>query len=194
MDLNDYKPLAVRTAKFRGNLGQDLEHAALGIGSELGELSLTVALAWMRMPFDAENLAEELGDASWYPALAAHLMGWEFGELILDPGYASEVAPELAKAVLGRNPVALMLLATAYGGDVISIVKAHAIYGKTLDEVLMKRKLSLLVTTLSLVADIHGFSYTEVVLERNIDKLRQRYPDKYTDDAALARADKAPGE
>ena len=194
MELNQYQALAIRTAKWRGDLALDLDHAALGIGSESGELSETVVLAWMRMPFDANNLAEELGDACWYVALMSQVMGWKFEDLILEPGTASDMSPALAKAVLGRNPVALALLLGAFAGEVLTIVKAHIIYGKPLDDVMLKRKLSLYVTTASLLSDIHGFSFEEVTLKGNIEKLQKRYPDKYTDEAALARADKPAGE
>lgn len=190
MELNQYQPLAIRTVKWMGSPLADMNHAALGIGSETGELSETVALAWMRMPFDANNLAEEIGDICWYVALMSQVNGWKFEDLILDPATASDMSPALAKAVLGRNPVALCLMLAGFSGDILTLVKATVIYGKVLDDVLLKRKLSLFLTTASLLADIHGFSFEEVALQGNIDKLRKRYPNAYTNADALARADK----
>ena len=191
MNLNEYQPLAMRTAKVFVTVPENLIHAALGIASEAGELALTIACAWMKLPFDIQNIPEEMGDACWYSAYLCDTMGWKFEDLILEPGTASEMAPELASAVIGRNPVALALLAAHYGGEVTSVVKAHAIYGKELDDVMMKRHLALYVTTLSLLSDLHGFSFEEVTLAQNIAKLQKRYPDKYSDVDAIARADKA---
>jgi len=194
MELNQYQALAMRTAKIFPTLKENLIHAALGLGSEAGELALTVACAWMKLPFDPKNLPEEMGDACWYSAYLSDVMGWKFEDLILEPGLASEIASELAVAVLGRNPVALTMLASHYAGEVLTVVKAHAIYGKELDHEIMKRQLSLYVTTLSLLSDLHGFSFEEVTLKHNVEKLQKRYPDKYSDADALARADKAEPE
>lgn len=189
MELNQYQSAAMRTAKFFGDKIEDLNHAALGIGSEAGELAEVVATAWMRLPFNVQDICKEIGDASWYSALVSHTMGWNFEDLILEPGVASDMSQMLASAVLGRNPVALSLCLCAFGGDVLTIVKAAKVYNKPIDEIMLKRKLALVVTTLSLLSDIHGFSYTEVTLETNIEKLRKRFPDAYSDEAALARAD-----
>lgn len=194
MELNQYQALACRTAKWRDGLLADLDHACLGIGSESGELALTIGAAWMRMPFNVDNICEEIGDACWYAALMSQVMGWKFEDLILEPGTASEMSNELAAAVLGRNPVALALMLCAFSGDILTICKAAIMYGKPLDDVMLKRKLSLFVTTASLLSDIHGFSFEKVTLKHNIAKLQKRYPDKYSDEAAIARADKPAGE
>ena len=191
MKLNEYQELAIRTAKRLETTAENLNHAALGIGSEAGELALTVAGAWMQLPFDPKNIPEEIGDACWYVALMCQTMDWRFEELFVTPEDGSDMSNELAAAVLGRNPIALTLMLNAFGGDILSVVKAHVIYGKPLDADLLKRELSLYVTTCSLLASIHEIPF-EYVLDGNINKLAKRYPDKYSDQAALARADKAP--
>lgn len=191
MKLEEYQELAIRTAKRLNNKAEDLNHAALGIGSEAGELALTIAGAWMQLPFDPKNIPEEIGDACWYVALMCQTMDWRFEGLFVTPEDGSDMSNELAAAVLGRNPIALTLCMAAFASDVLSVVKAHVIYGKELDADLLKRKLSLYVTTCSLLASIHEIPFA-YVLEGNIAKLAIRYPDKYTDQAALERADKAP--
>lgn len=189
--LSNYRDLAVRTAKMFPDTPANLTHVALGLMTEPGELSLTVANAWMHMPFDAENMCEELGDTCWYAALACALFGWDFEGLFLDPSTASEASPSLAAAVLGRNPVALQLMINHFAGECGSIIKSHVMYGKALDVDLLKRNLELLMTTVSLQASFHQIPFASGVLTSNIEKLRQRYPEKYTDDAAIARADKS---
>jgi hypothetical protein len=190
MQLNEYQSLAMRTAKVFPEVAKNLDHVALGIASEVGELCLTVAQAWMRLPFNPENINEEIGDASWFSALACEIMGWNFEECFLTPDMASDMSTELAAAVLGRNPIAMTLVLSHFGSEIVTIIKAHIIYGKELDAVMMRRNLNLLVTTLSLLSDLHGIPYVEITLAENIAKLAKRYPEKYSDAAAIERADK----
>lgn len=192
MKLKDYQKLAIRTAKLFDELKDNLIHAALGISSEAGELAETIVSAWMQLPFNVENIPEELGDACWYAAYLCHVMGWEFEDMLVEPGDASEMSITLASAVIGRNPVALTLVLNQHAGNVTSVVKAHAIYGKELDHDLLKRELALYVTTVSLLSDIHDIPFERVTLAGNIAKLQKRYPDKYSDTAAIERADKSP--
>jgi hypothetical protein len=190
MQLHQYQDLAMRTAKMFPTLEENLDHAALGIGSEVGEFALTICAAWMKMPFEASNFAEELGDASWYSALACHHMGWRFENLFLDPATLSDMSPELAVAVVNRNPPAMALMMAHFGGEVIGCIKDFKIYKKQCDADRVKKYLTLFVCTLSLLADAHSFSYANVALQLNIEKLRKRYPDRYSDADAIARADK----
>lgn len=190
MNLNEYQGLANRTAKIFDTRRENLIHAVLGISSEAGELCETISSAWMHLPFLVDNIWEEIGDASWYAAYLCETMGWKFEELFIDPATASDLSPELSASVLGRNPPAMTLVLSSFAGEVASIIKAHAIYNKELDELKLQRATSLYVTTLSLIADAHGFHYIDFVLRNNISKLQVRYPDKYSDVAAIERADK----
>lgn len=190
MELKDYQALAVRTAKFFGELKDNLIHAALGISSEAGELAETIVSAWMQLPFNIHNIPEEIGDACWYAAYLCDVMDWKFEDMLLEPGDASEMSVTLAAAVIGRNPVALTLVLNQHASNITSVVKAFAIYGKPLDHELMKRELALYVTTASLLSSIHEADFTDYTLAGNIQKLQARYPDKYSDAAAIERADK----
>jgi len=191
MNRENYQALAIRTAKQLPTKIDNMIHAALGIGSEAGELAETISSAWMQIPFNVANIAEELGDCCWYAALLCEVMGWRFEELVLTPGDASEMSNPLAAAVLGRNPPAMNLVLCSFAGNILSGVKAHAIYGKVLDEDALRRQLALYVTTCELLSHIHDIPFIDVTLAQNIDKLQRRYPDKYSDVAALERADKS---
>jgi hypothetical protein len=187
--LQDYQSLAMRTAKTLPTFHLNLMHAGIGLGTEVGELAETIACAWMQLPVDGNNISEEIGDASWYGALLCDVMSWEFHKQFAEPAVLADMSPTLASAVLGRNPVALQLCLTAFAAEVQGVVKSHVIYGKELDHTKLERALTLFLSTASLLADLHGLDY-EAVLTSNIQKLRKRYPDKYTDDAAIARLDK----
>ena len=191
IERNEYQELAYRTAKPLPTKSEDLVHAALGLGSESGELADTISSAWMHLPFNVHNIAEELGDICWYAALMCVTMGWRFENMTIQAGDASEMSQPLAAAVIGRNPPAMTLVLCSFAGNILSVVKAHVMYGKELDETLLKRQLSLLVTTVELLASAHDIPFVEVVLAQNIGKLQKRYPDKYSDAFAIARADKS---
>ena len=190
MKFTDYQRLAVRTAKRLPTYSQDLQHAALGLGSEAGELALTVSQAFMRMPLEMKNFSEEIGDVSWYAALLCELLGFEFAEMVTDPATLSDMSPELAGAVINRNPVAMTLLLSHFAGEMIGEIKKHVIYGQCLDVERIRKYMILLVCTASLLADLHGFAYVEVALHDNIVKLRDRYPNAYSDEEAVLRMDK----
>lgn len=77
-------------------------------------------------------------------------------------------------------------------GEVTTEVKRMAIYGKLLDE---ERKQHIaeeigdVMWYLAIAADAIGMQMGDIA-EANIAKLKERFPDKYTNEAAEARADK----
>ncbi len=198
MQVNQYQALAMRTAKMFPDLGMNLIHSALGIGSEIGELAETVNAIWLEVPQPpeakpyAENILEEVGDAAWYAALGCAHMGWNFEELIVtDPNVVHELNWPLWKAMQSWSPVAIHECAAGFAGELLTIVKAHAVYGKPLAEPHFRMTMGLYITALAALIESYQ-TYTFVqALEHNIEKLRKRYPDKYSDADALARADKA---
>lgn len=191
MHLNEYPSLAIRTAKIYPTQDWNLIHAYLGIASEVGELQENISAAWLQMPFDPLGICEEGGDISWYVAYLCDTMGWNFGELFLQPDKLSD-NELMAVAVLNKNPPAMTLVLGAIAGDIGTLVKGHLIYGKPLDADNLKLKTSHLISLTALIMDIHGISYTESCLPENIDKLKKRYPVQFTDVDAMERKDKTP--
>jgi NTP pyrophosphatase (non-canonical NTP hydrolase) len=78
---------------------------------------------------------------------------------------------------------------TSETGELADAIKKHTIYGKELDKANIKEELGDLAWYLALAATALNVSLDEVFAD-NIMKLAKRYPEKYTDQAALARADK----
>lgn len=75
-------------------------------------------------------------------------------------------------------------------GELAGTVKKHVIYGQDLDEENLVEEVgdqdwyaALMLTAIS--------EFRSIAMEKNIEKLRKRYPEGYTDLAAIARADKA---
>lgn len=70
--------------------------------------------------------------------------------------------------------------------EILDAVKKTLFYGKPLDKVNLKEEIGDCFWYLALLADELGVSFEEV-METNINKLKARYPEKYTDDLAINR-------
>lgn len=74
-------------------------------------------------------------------------------------------------------------------GELVDAIKKHLIYGKELDVDNVIEEIGDVMWFLALMA--HAVSIDlGAVAKANIAKLAKRYPDKYSDQAAIARADK----
>lgn len=76
-------------------------------------------------------------------------------------------------------------------GELASTIKAFLYYGKALDRANVLEELGDTLWFLSQLADTLDMPL-DTVARANIEKLRLRYPSKYSDAHALARADKQP--
>ena len=74
-------------------------------------------------------------------------------------------------------------------GEFVDCIKKHTIYGKPLDIDNALEELGDVLWFISL-ASVHLNLPFSQIMRANIDKLLKRYPEKYTDEAASARADK----
>ena len=74
-------------------------------------------------------------------------------------------------------------------GEYVDCVKKHVVYGRQLDAINAAEELGDLLWFIALGCQALGVSMSEIA-QQNIDKLRIRYPDKYTDDLSAARLDK----
>ena len=104
---------------------------------------------------------------------------------------------DLAKPVDEINPSTLdthmmhaALGIAGEGGEVVDLIKKSVINGKPMDVNEMMKELGDLEWYLSLLRSVLGID-REVVLQMNIDKLRERYTDGYSDEASAKRVDVA---
>jgi NTP pyrophosphatase (non-canonical NTP hydrolase) len=74
-------------------------------------------------------------------------------------------------------------------GEFVDAVKKHVIYDKPLDKENCIEELGDALWYVALACNALGVTIEEVQ-RRNIAKLKLRYPEKYTDEAAINRADK----
>jgi NTP pyrophosphatase (non-canonical NTP hydrolase) len=90
-----------------------------------------------------------------------------------------------------QDPQTMRLLHAAMGfsteaGEFMDILKKHIFYGKPLDFPNAREEVGDLFWYAGIAIDVLQTTMKEV-LTANIEKLRQRYPEKFTSDAALNR-------
>jgi hypothetical protein len=178
MDFESYRPLALRTAKMFPTQRENLRHAVLGLITEIGELTSEVKrIAIYNKPMTEEmrlHMCEEAGDAFWYIPLAMFALG--INKLDVEdcgplPNELSEVCLECAHLVgsFAEEFLAEHMLSHVYCETLLNYLVYNIDHG---------------------IAPLLGTTGDKLRAE-NIEKLRLRYPDKYSDAAAEARADKS---
>lgn len=184
MNFNEYQLLALRTAKMFHSQRQNLRHAILGLITELGEFATEVKRHVIYgkplTPEMVSHMIEEGGDAMWYVPL-----------LMFSIGADELVAPseEFLQEVPSDPGDACVFLGAMVGGLSAWFVAPRS-FGDPQDTETLVELVSIMIHTFDHVfAPLLGTTGDEM-RARNIAKLRLRYPDKYSDEAAEARADK----
>lgn len=78
---------------------------------------------------------------------------------------------------------------TSETGELADTIKKHFIYNQPLDTVNLKEECGDLLWYIALLLSACGWTMEDCMKE-NIEKLKKRYPEKYTDKDALERKDK----
>lgn len=71
-------------------------------------------------------------------------------------------------------------------GELLDNIKKHLFYKRPLDLVNMKEEAGDIFWYMAIVCDTCGWSFDEI-MERNIEKLKVRYPDKFSVEKAIER-------
>jgi len=177
----EYQGLASRTCPVLGVEGTDERHMNLGVITEIGEaLDIFKKFLAYKKPMDLVNLGEELADISWYivnkcrfQAVALdddfEVVLAETKELIETRMFTQENLPiEL------KSEAILTLILASYCAPINNMFNAPVI------------QLAMLYHVASWF-DLDFFQ----CLTNNIDKLKVRYPEKFTEEAAQDRDLKA---
>lgn len=171
MKLIEYQKETWRTCPDLGSEAMNLSHMVLGICSEYSEYLTAVAKK------DSINLSEELADKFWYISNYCNFRNYSL----------SDLWDEKEKLKPNYNLSDYSTLNYFYClAELQDIVKKNLAYGK---EIIKEKEkdilLSLLFTLQTLWKD---FDFDlEKSLENNINKLRIRFPDKFTEENALNR-------
>lgn len=165
MTLKEYQQFAKRT---RANLGplRDKQHMILGAVSEVGE-AISAYKKWYayNKEFDKVNFAEELGDLMWFCVNAEDLRG-----TVIDEIYEAEVkvlGEEIPQGISMEN-LGDFLLALSFR------IAARAMFANNV------------IANVYWLCERMDIDFSKV-LENNINKLKVRYPEKYSDFNATNR-------
>lgn len=71
-------------------------------------------------------------------------------------------------------------------GELLDAMKKHVFYGKPIDDVNLKEELGDLMWYMALICQFKGWTFDEIQ-KLNIEKLKKRYPDKFTSEHAEKR-------
>ena len=105
-----------------------------------------------------------------------------------------DLASRTAKPLDDRDGLVHVALGlTGEAGEFADSAKRHLIYGQPFDEDNLAEELGDILWYVALGCSTLGISL-ESVAKENIAKLQARYPDRYTDQLAAARLDKAEGQ
>lgn len=173
MTLHEYQQLSGRTEKELDFPGR-LHHGVIGLIGEIAELQAALHAG------DIKEMQEEIGDCYWYLALLARANQFNLFEV----GYAP---------TLNEPDEAYLQGLLQHCGNLADAIKRVTIYNQPyLPDGCWKIRehILLCVRWLQAAARVEGFD-NELILFENIAKLRKRYPEAYSDAAALHRADKA---
>jgi NTP pyrophosphatase (non-canonical NTP hydrolase) len=162
MTLKEYQQATMRTLPNLGSTRQNIDHMIYGMFSEYNELIEAT---------DDVNRAEELTDILWYFSNYCNITGIDLAAL------NDFVYPQF----FIRNNREVVTRLFIYISKLTDIEKKELAYGKKVDE---NKRLLLVNDIFKSLNDAYadfGIDPNES-MQRNIDKLKARYPMNFTDD------------
>ena len=172
MNFKEYQEKAIRTLVELESEKLALSHVALGLGSEIVELSTYI---------DEVNKIEEIGDMFWYLAGYCHIRNLQLSDYISH--YPQKITILLAK----NQPDFILNKLICDISNLQDIVKKFIAYNKSIDKVEESLILIDICTSLFIYGNISNSIDLQQILVKNIDKLLVRYPDKFSDMLAVNR-------
>jgi NTP pyrophosphatase (non-canonical NTP hydrolase) len=187
MNIIEYVPLAVRTEKVLPTMNR-LVHGCMGLITEIGEVTTELKrMAIYGKPLDAErkaNLLEEVGDVMWYIAIILDALGADLTYM--------DLAPKMDMPDEQEGKYESLALVLGMHCGMVCYTTQSFIVENTVDNEQIPHYLASLAMLINAVYVLALFcdSTLEQAMEDNIAKLRVRFPNAYTNEAAEARADK----
>lgn len=190
MNLEQYLPLAIRTEKTLPRFDR-MVHACMGLVTEVGEVVTELKrMAIYGKPLDAErkvHIREEVGDVMWYVAIMLHAMETPLTMVTYVPHF------QLLETKEGKYEAITLMIGEHVGGAcaLVQHLKATGTDQQVEKSILVElaARMSMLMKGMYVLA-IDCDSTIEAEMDANIAKLQLRFPDKFSEEAAEARADK----
>lgn len=192
MKFSEYQELAMRTASPISRATNDnlLMQAAMGLCGEIGEfIDTTVVLEGdefhVSSPEHYEHMIKELGDIMWYAITGLKALGRTGAKLDLSmPSPTS--APDPYWDLISAH--SLYRAMTVSAAKLIDAVKKEAFHGEgnEVNKFEARMAINAIVIRVKAVSYKLGSSIEEV-MEKNIQKLRERYPEGFDADLSAHR-------
>lgn len=172
--LAEYQPLAHRTLNDLGTYEANAIHMEAGItGEMLGEVvDILKGNFAYKKPLDLVHLGEEIGDTSWFAINTFTLNNITFCQKEEDSIliYRAEIKENNAWERKDKVHAALSFILS----------------NKHFFDVMNPHNMLMLIAMCQELCEIFGLDYYQI-LTTNIKKLQLRYPEKFTEDAAINR-------
>jgi hypothetical protein len=171
-DIAVYQQLASRTCVDLGSEELNTRHMQMGVITEVGEtLDVIKKFIAYGKPLDIVNIGEEIADTIWYRANEAKMGGVAWAQSDLDI-FCSQIDAQILES-------GFKVTAETVDAFIVSILPYS--YGNSEADNALKD-----VAILNVVATFYGLDLFQL-LTNNINKLQVRYPEKFTNEAALNR-------
>lgn len=167
---DEYQHLALRTLNDKGTV-MNMVHCAMGMAGEASELYELV-----HTNSTLTGAVGEVGDCAWYAAVCAHAIGVKFSDIV----YRAEITLSDATRKESLDPMII------HGGHMLEWAKKHLFYGAALDRRLFEEAIVGYIAGLLAMANAINCSFEDACF-RNINKLRERFPEKFEAEKAINR-------
>lgn len=172
MNFEEYQIEANRTCPGLGSESIDLAHMVLGMFSEYNEYLDAKEFQ------DKVNIDEEIADKFWYIANYCTIRKYSLDEIANSANSILELTYDKENGITEKEYIYVL-------SKLQDLVKKNLAYGKEIDRKVEKGLLTFVVAGISCFT-YPGFNLYKS-LKNNIDKLKIRFPDKFTKDNAINR-------
>ena len=190
MTINEYQKLAQRTCAIAQDRRDKLLNGCMGLIGETGEV-VDALKKWRfqsgeNPPFPSEKIVEECGDVLWYIAEVCSALGMPMSKLISsDERMDMNQFPEFSLSAHPifdaiRHSITMVRLATE-----IENLSFAFLYGN-IAPASIRRCAHGLLMNLCVLCAYAGYSLEEAA-EKNIEKLKKRYPEGFDPERSLHR-------
>lgn len=177
MSMQNYVELAIKTESVISsinNIDFRMLHAAMGICTEVGELCHNAVFFEHDNPEkNRANLVGELGDVFWYVAIACDVIVLDFNKIS-----QSKIDAVIEDCTLQRLVIK--------SSEILDMLKKTIYYKKAFDAYTIAGLLTDIIELSISIINLNELTLDEV-LEKNINKLAARYPDKFDSYRAIHR-------
>lgn len=171
MLIEQYRKETLRTLPDLGSKLNNSLHMTVGIMTEISEIEEAMS---KEEDIDYVNIAEEWADIKWYQANYANIH--EIKHFVTDVDEYNRYS----------DPTACWTNIIIFAGTLLDLDKKLFAYNKNIDDTKRLKVFIQLNTALEAFADFMGIDKGDA-LEKNINKLKARYPDKFDNDKAINR-------